>query len=325
VWVLVDNVVDLLSSTPPTVTGEIGALASQEGSVLSGRCLCCAQWGLSLLITMRTGSDSTCVLFDSGPEGYGLSRNAARLQVDWKRVDDVVLSHGHWDHTGGALEALSLIRTAKGGTRTPVHANEGMFVRRGIPRPGGGILPFEDVPSPQALRDAGGEPVIHASGRLVAGGRAWLSDEIPRVTSYEMGMPGQLAQDEAGHWHPDPRVSDERWLAVHVRDLGLLVFTACSHAGVINVLRHAKGEFPSLPLHSLIGGLHLSGAAFEPLIESTVRDLGAFGLQSIVAGHCTGWRAVQALVQAFGAEVVVPSSVGRRHFFSAGATGGSTT
>jgi 7,8-dihydropterin-6-yl-methyl-4-(beta-D-ribofuranosyl)aminobenzene 5'-phosphate synthase len=316
VLVLMDNVIDLLSSTPSSVKGEISGLAEREGSMLAGRCLCCAHWGLSLMITARGAAGSSCVLFDSGPEGTGLRRNIDRLGVDLAQVDEAVVSHGHWDHTGGMLEALSLMREAKGGRTTPVHLNEGMFVKRGIPRAGGGILPFEDVPTPALLKNAGGEPVVADDARWVGGGRFWLSGEIPRVTSYEKGLPGHLAQDAHGQWQPDPWVSDERWMAVHVRGLGLLVFTACSHAGVVNVLRHARLTFPEVPLYGVLGGLHLSGSAFEPLIAPTVADLRSFGLRSVVPGHCTGWRAVRALVDAFGEQVVVPSSVGRRHLFA---------
>jgi 7,8-dihydropterin-6-yl-methyl-4-(beta-D-ribofuranosyl)aminobenzene 5'-phosphate synthase len=309
-------VIDLLSSTPSSVKGEISGLAQREGSVLAGRCLCCAHWGLSLLITVRDAERSWCVLFDSGPEGAGLRRNVERLSVDLSRVDEAVVSHGHWDHTGGILDALALIRHGKGGRTTPVHLNEGMFTKRGIARPSGGVLPFEDVPSPAQLRDAGGEPILSGEARTIASQRFFLSGEIPRVTDYEVGMPGQLAQDGQGRWLPDPWVRDERWMAVHVRGLGLLVFTACSHAGVVNVLRHACQTFPDIPLYGVLGGLHLSGPGFEPLIERTVADLRKFAPRSLVPGHCTGWRAVRALVDAFGDEIVVPSSVGRRHVFS---------
>jgi 7,8-dihydropterin-6-yl-methyl-4-(beta-D-ribofuranosyl)aminobenzene 5'-phosphate synthase len=66
----------------------------------------------------------------------------------------------------------------------------------------------------------------------------------------------------------------------------------------------------------VMGGFHLSGAACEPLIPATVADLAEFGLRCIVPGHCTGWRAVHRLVDAFGDGVVVPSAVGRRHVFA---------
>ena len=105
---------------------------------------------------------------------------------------------------------------------------------------------------------------------------------------------------------------DERFpLAVHVRDKGLVVFSACSHAGIVNVLHHARALFPDVKLHAVMGGFHLAGPT-EAIIPETVRDLGTFGLDLIIPGHCTGWRALNALERAYGEKVVVPSAVGKR-------------
>jgi 7,8-dihydropterin-6-yl-methyl-4-(beta-D-ribofuranosyl)aminobenzene 5'-phosphate synthase len=95
---------------------------------------------------------------------------------------------------------------------------------------------------------------------------------------------------------------------------GVVVFTACSHAGVVNVLKHAKSCFGDTPIHAVIGGLHLSGSN-EKIIPETVNDLGDFGLSCIAAGHCTGWRAVTALANAFGDATLVPLAVGKRLTF----------
>lgn len=78
------------------------------------------------------------------------------------------------------------------------------------------------------------------------------------------------------------------------------------------MLSHATEVFDPLPLHAVIGGLHLAGPAQEGWIGDTIRDLATFRLARIVAGHCTGWRALQALTQAFG-DAVVPCAVGQRH------------
>jgi 7,8-dihydropterin-6-yl-methyl-4-(beta-D-ribofuranosyl)aminobenzene 5'-phosphate synthase len=95
-----------------------------------------------------------------------------------------------------------------------------------------------------------------------------------------------------------------------VRDKGLVVFSGCSHSGIVNVLHHAQASFPGVPLHAVVGGLHLSGPS-EAIIPETVRDLGRFGLGHIIAGHCTGWRALNALQNAFGDKVVAPLAVGK--------------
>jgi 7,8-dihydropterin-6-yl-methyl-4-(beta-D-ribofuranosyl)aminobenzene 5'-phosphate synthase len=107
---------------------------------------------------------------------------------------------------------------------------------------------------------------------------------------------------------------DERFVAVNVARKGIVVFTACSHAGVINVLEHAKTCFGTVPLHGVVGGLHLSGPN-EAIIPETVDGLRRFELAVIAAGHCTGWRAMTALANAFGDTTVVPLAVGKRFTF----------
>ena len=159
------------------------------------------------------------------------------------------------------------------------------------------------------LTQAGAQFVTHMS-------LAYLSGDIPRVTAYEKGLPGQIAQQPDGSWEPDPWITDERWLAVDVKGLGAIVFSACSHAGIVNVLQDAREKLAPSPLHGVMGGFHLSGAAWEAIIPETVADMEGFGLKAIVPGHCTGWRAVQKLVERFGEAVVVPSAVGRRHRFA---------
>lgn len=320
VLVLVDNVTDLLSSVPASVTSEVGNLFAAGARRLAGRCLCCAQWGLALVITVQHQGRRHTVLFDSGPDGYALRRNGRRLGLDFGTIGAAVWSHGHWDHVGGMPTALRLITAARGGAAVPLHVNDGMFVRRAVPAPGGhGMLPFADIPSPEALEAAGAVLISSPDARTVFNDTFYLSGEVPRITPYEVGLPGQMAQTADGQWVSDQWLRDERWLAVRVAGLGVIVFTACSHAGVINVLNHAQAALAPEPLYAVMGGLHLSGPAAEALIDDTVHDLQAFQLRCIVPGHCTGWRAVHRLVDAFGEAVVVPSAVGRRHHFSAAA------
>ncbi len=311
ITVLVDNVSDLLSSVPRGVTGEIPNLFRAGARKLGGECLCCAHWGLSLVITVFSGKKKRALLFDAGPEAYAVERNGNRLGVDFSTLAEMVLSHGHWDHAGGMLAALRLAREAGSGV-LPVHVNPGMFVTRGMRTPNGEVIPFQDIPSRAEIVEAGGTLVNDDGDRLLLGGLAYLSGEIPRVTTYEQGLPGHVKR-EGPAWQPDPLILDERFLAVRLKDKGVVVFTSCSHAGLVNVLLHAREQFASHPLYAVMGGFHLSGAACEKIIPETVADLQQFRLQRIIAGHCTGWRAVHALVSAFGEEVVIPSAVGRTY------------
>ncbi len=315
VQVLVDNVLDLLSTVPDCVTSEIPNLIKAGAKELGGSCLCCGAWGLSLAITTRVGERSRSLLFDTGPEAYALERNAARLGFDFGVIECAVISHGHFDHAGGMPKALELIKEANGGARVSTHVNPGMFFRRAdSDSPDGSMLPLADVPPPDVLTSAGAEVISSYEPRLVLDDTVYISGEIPRVTDYEKGLPTQVRLDDDGNWVPDPLVLDERYIAVNVRGHGVVVFSACSHAGIVNVLTDAADKSGSIPLYAVMGGLHLSGPAYEPLIGRTVEDVARFRLRRLIVGHCTGWRATQALVNAFG-DAVIPEAVGQTHHF----------
>ena len=317
VTVVVDNALDLLSTVPDSVTAELPNDLAAGAAEMSGPSVCCAAWGLSLEVSATVGEERHKVLFDGGPEGWAFERNAKRLGVARGAVEAVALSHGHWDHAGGLPAAIASVHAANGGRPVPTHVNPGMFVKRGLRLSDERILPFGDVPSVEELERAGASMVNDPAPRSLGSETFFLSGEIPRVTTYEKGLPRQVKLGPEGSWIPDPLVLDERFLAVHVKDAGIVVFSSCSHAGVVNVLTHARGIFAPLPLYAVFGGLHLSGAANEGWIDDTVRDLAPFDLQRIVPGHCTGWRALHRLIDAFGG-AVVPGAVGQTHRLGAG-------
>ena len=109
----------------------------------------------------------------------------------------------------------------------------------------GSMRLMEDVPSIDALTSHGAKVVSTREPQLLLDGTAYVSGEIPRVTPFETGLPGQhrLALDGKS-WEPDELIMDERFLAVNVLGKGLVVFSACSHAGVVNVLTSAKDFLP---------------------------------------------------------------------------------
>jgi 7,8-dihydropterin-6-yl-methyl-4-(beta-D-ribofuranosyl)aminobenzene 5'-phosphate synthase len=315
IQVLVDNATDGLSTTPPNVENEF-AFATRRGlRASSGRCLCCAVHGLSCLITVHRGDTQHTVLFDSGPEDYAFERNTARLGADLGKVGSIVLSHGHWDHSGAMFLALGAIRARNGGREVPYYAHPGMFRSRGMKLLNGSVRLMDDVPGVDDLTGQGARVICTTEPQCFLDDSFFVSGEIPRVTPFECGLPGQVRRTEDGKgWEPDELLMDERWLAVHVKGKGLIVFSACSHAGIVNVLRHARAGFPGVPIHAVMGGLHLSGVN-EKIIPQTVEAMKEFQLATIAAGHCTGWRAMAAFSAAFGDKVVAPTAVGKRFTF----------
>jgi 7,8-dihydropterin-6-yl-methyl-4-(beta-D-ribofuranosyl)aminobenzene 5'-phosphate synthase len=313
VLVLVDNTTDSLSTNPRDVLPEWSVLLTGgKLRVLSGQNICCAHHGLSLLLTVHVGGETRTLLFDAGPAAATFERNAAILGVDFASIEAVVLSHGHWDHAGGLLAAVESIARGRGGRSFTCYVHPGMFRQRATSRPDGQLYVNEPVPDPEKLSRAGASVVNSREPQSVADGAFYVSGEIPRVTSYEAGVPNHLTRSADGKsWEPDPLIMDERFVAVHVKNKGQFVFSACSHAGLVNVLTHARSVFPSIPLYGAMGGLHLSGIN-ERVIPETVADLKTFGLKLLAPGHCTGWRAVSQLARAFGEELV-PSAVGKKY------------
>jgi 7,8-dihydropterin-6-yl-methyl-4-(beta-D-ribofuranosyl)aminobenzene 5'-phosphate synthase len=314
VQILVDNTTDMLSSNAQGAQSEAAGLFARGGRMMGGLCLCCAVHGLSCLITATVNGERKSVLFDTGPEEFAFERNVSRLGADLSHVSDIVLSHGHWDHAGAMLLALNMIRTRGGADKIHFYGHPDMFHKRAVSLPGGIYREMMDVPSVAQLESFGAEVHLTREAITIASDLFMVSGEIPRVTSFERGFPGQVRLNEMGQWETDEVMVDERWLGVHVKGKGLVVFSACSHAGIVNVLTDARSRFPGVPLHAVFGGFHLSGPN-EAIIDQTVEGLKPFGLELIGAGHCTGWRAIAALSHAFGDQVLVPTAVGKRYTF----------
>ena len=182
----------------------------------------------------------------------------------------------------------------------------------GSSRPFGTFAMLPPEPTFAEIEAAGGQIVTHADVHPVAGGVFLSSGDIPRTTAYETGLGGHHTWRE-GEATPDPEIHDERFLAASVLGRGTTVFSACSHAGVVNVGLEALRLLPEQPIDLLLGGYHLAGPSVEERIPSTVEDLARLVSPSIVSpGHCTGWRAASALATAFGPSGFASCVVGTR-------------
>jgi 7,8-dihydropterin-6-yl-methyl-4-(beta-D-ribofuranosyl)aminobenzene 5'-phosphate synthase len=121
-------------------------------------------------------------------------------------------------------------------------------------------------------------------------------------------MPFHEARREH-RWEPDPLILDDQALVVDVRGKGLVVLTGCGHAGAVNICRYALRLTGVHTLAGLFGGLHLTGPAFEPVIDPTVAALHELAPEVIVPAHCTGWRAQHRLAAAL-PNAYIPNAVG---------------
>jgi 7,8-dihydropterin-6-yl-methyl-4-(beta-D-ribofuranosyl)aminobenzene 5'-phosphate synthase len=240
--------------------------------------------GLSMLVQ----AEGRSLLFDVGQSGVFL-RNAALLDVDLTSASKVVLSHGHYDHTGALLMFLS----AFGPREVVAHPAiiEAKYSRRRGRTPRSIGVPF----SADDLRLQGAVPRLDSSPQQLFPG-AVTSGPIPRTNDFE-AIPSSFAVGSPGRFRPDT-FEDEQALFLTSRS-GLVVVVGCSHRGVINTLHHALALTGEKRIHALIGGTHL-GPAGDDQLAATIQEFRRLDLARIVACHCTGFTAAARLAAEFG-------------------------
>jgi len=203
ITIVVDNATDTLSSVAPGIPqlpemayllGSIPPSGQHDGHncVVTFDHLCVACHGFSALATARQGDHTATVLFDVGPYGDVWLANAERLAVDLSTIGALVLSHWHWDHSGGITTVVAAIAAARDRAgRTPliVDVHPDRPDKRGILTPFDVFAMLPPEPTLEAIETAGGNVVTHADVHVVA--ELFLtSGDIPRKTSYETGLPG---------------------------------------------------------------------------------------------------------------------------------------
>jgi len=242
-----------------------------------------AEHGLAFWIE----ADQRKILFDTG-QGMVLKHNAEVLGIDLAAADDLVLSHGHFDHTGGLAinggftwQAVLYVHPEAFRTRYIRQADRPV---RSIGWAGGPV---------ETLRTRFPCMVETPSATLIADS-VWVTGQIPRRNDFE-DTGGPFYLDEAGT-QPDP-LDDDQALYIETRR-GLVILVGCGHSGVVNTLNHIAQLTHLDRFHAVIGGLHLLDSS-EDRVAKSITALLDYHVQIVAPVHCTGLAATAAMRQAW--------------------------
>jgi 7,8-dihydropterin-6-yl-methyl-4-(beta-D-ribofuranosyl)aminobenzene 5'-phosphate synthase len=266
-----------------------------------------AEHGFSMLLRVSNREKTFTILWDTGISPNGVLVNAKRMDIDLREVSYVVLSHGHYDHFGG----LQAIVEAVNKIELQIIIHEDMVKRRGTTSNKGEISEYPPFPNLEQLTPA--KIVNTKEPQLIADNLACITGEIPRHTTFEKGFMKNKIYNES--WQPDPLVLDDRALIVNIKNKGLVIVSGCAHAGIINTIRYSQQITGQSKVYAILGGFHLAGKEFEKRIESTIGELKKINPELIIAAHCTGWRALFSINQAF-PKAFVCNSVGNIYRFA---------
>jgi 7,8-dihydropterin-6-yl-methyl-4-(beta-D-ribofuranosyl)aminobenzene 5'-phosphate synthase len=300
---LVDNNVDVLLPNTEVARRPVLARNWYEQPLI-------AEHGLCAALTLHIDGVKRRLLLDSGLDPLVASHNADVLEFDLSYCESLISSHGHIDHAGGLLNIRNKMNTVQ---RIPLVLHEDAFRNR--------LVKFQDgrtihLPAPDRslLTEAGYDIIEKHSPSLWISDRVLVTGEIPRTNSFEKGFPNHYSEVEEGKMEADPLIKDDQAIILTVKDKGLVIITGCGHAGIINTLNYAKELTGEDRIYSVLGGMHLSGRLFEPIIPRTVEELERLKPKFVVPCHCSGLKAMTEIARKM-PDAFIQNSVGTNYIF----------
>ncbi len=268
-------------ATPPAATARVKSLKITVLSTMLADRQQLGEWGFAALVEV----DGHRILFDTGAHTDVVLQNAASMNIDLTTVPEVILSHSHWDHVGGFLTLRNAVKAKAPAALARTHVGEGIFLPRVIAKPASPTIPCSC--KKPITRTGGGVFVVHAQAVQLYPG-VWLTGPVPRKYPEHNWSPGGQLVTPSG---PVEDNLPEDMSLVCDTDAGLVVLTGCGHAGVINIIDHARNTIRPARVHALIGGIHLFNASEETL-RWTAGKLNEFGVDHLLGAHCTGIETV---------------------------------
>jgi len=245
-----------------------------------------AEHGFSALVKTTAAGKTHTLLFDFGFSENGAAQNTKTLGVDMTAVEAIALSHGHSDHTGGMDKMTALI----GRKNIPFVVHPSVFKS---PR----YLKVREefkINFPKLTRERleqAGLDVVEAKEPYPLLDRTILFlGEIPRSTDFEKGFPiAHFVENDVEKWDA---IEDDTSIVMNLKGKGLVILSGCAHAGIINTILYARKVTGIEKVHAVMGGFHLSGALFEPIIDRTAEELKKLAPRYVIPAHCTGRKAI---------------------------------
>lgn len=287
---VVDNYIDIFIPSTATATYPVPGRTSQLW----------AEQGLSLWIEVSDEDQTKRMLYDFGRSEHVLLRNVELLGLDVRKLDYLVLSHGHLDHYGCLMRVLE---NTSDGCKLIVHPKA--YGRKRFFRQIDGtyVGPWDmDI----KVFDQFGSRFEPRSNPSELGLGVHVSGEIDKKTEFEPGMPNAFVEVDGELVHDT--IPDDQSIFIELEGKGIVVLTGCCHAGVVNTLDYARKLFPEQPIYALIGGLHLNSASDEQM-QMTIEYLSQSQIRYISGLHCTGYYAQRILMEKF-RDRWLPNTVG---------------
>ena len=304
ITVLMDNYIDALLGSTEVVKRPI----FRNGDEIPTDTVI-AEHGLSMFIKTFQGEESHSILFDTGYNKTSVLFNAKQLGIDISGIEAIVLSHAHMDHTGGLYPLLDELSWS-----IPLVVHPEVFHSpRFLKWPDGRMERFPNTLVREDLVNRGAKILESQAPVPLANGAILVTGEIERKTSFEKGFPIARMMHE-GELVFDP-IRDDQALAVNVKGKGLVVISGCAHSGIVNTVLYARKITGIESVYAIIGGFHLTGPFFEPIIEDTVAAVKEMDPKVLVPMHCTGWKAMNRFSEAF-PDAFILNSVGSRFVLS---------
>jgi 7,8-dihydropterin-6-yl-methyl-4-(beta-D-ribofuranosyl)aminobenzene 5'-phosphate synthase len=285
---LIDNYIDMVSQDDSDII--------KRATMLKGHNLnnpVYAEHGFSAVVTTEEDNTSRSLLFDFGFSADGAAFNAEALGAELTAVEEMALSHGHSDHMGSVKKLLRLI--GRKGIRLVAHPQA--FVKRKYLKYGDNFKVDFLRLTKEEFEELGVKVELSPKPVSLLKGRVLFLGEIPRLNDFEKGMPNAYYEENGTEKYDS--IPDDTALVMNLKRKGLVVLSGCAHAGIINTVNYACKVTGVNKVHIVMGGFHLTGPHFEPIIDRVIEAFREIDPDYIIPTHCSGRKAMNAIEREF--------------------------